>query len=82
MEDVLDVYMRSHNPARPLVCLDETSKQLVGETRTPEPMQSGRLARHDYEHKRKDVANMRRFVFAHRQAVAVSSTEQRPCIHA
>ena len=33
MEDVLAVYTRPHDPARPLVCLDETSKQLVGETR-------------------------------------------------
>ena len=38
MEDVLDVYTRPHDPARPLVCLDETSKQLVAETRTSEPM--------------------------------------------
>ena len=52
MEDVLDVYTRPRDPARPLVCLDETSKQLVGETRTPEPMQPGQPARHDYEYKR------------------------------
>jgi hypothetical protein len=35
MEDVLCVYTRPHDPARPLVCLDETSKQFVAETRTP-----------------------------------------------
>jgi hypothetical protein len=35
MEDVLEVYTRPHDPARPLVCLDETSKQLVAETRAP-----------------------------------------------
>jgi hypothetical protein len=58
MEDVLDVYTRSHDLARPLVCLDETSKQLVGETRTPEPMQPGRPARHDYEYKRNGTANI------------------------
>ena len=58
MEDVLDVYTRPHDPARPLVCLDETSKQLVAETRTPEPMQPGQPARHDYEYKRNGVANM------------------------
>ena len=52
MEDVLDVYTRRRDPARPLICLDETSKQLVAETRTPEPMQPGRPARHDYEYKR------------------------------
>jgi hypothetical protein len=58
MEDVLDVYTRPHDPARPLVCLDETSKQLVAETRTPEPMQPGQPARHDYEYKRNGVASL------------------------
>jgi len=58
MEDVLDVYTRPHDPARPLVCLDETSKQLVAETRTPEPMQPGQPARHDYEYKRNGTANL------------------------
>jgi hypothetical protein len=58
MEDVLDVYKRPHDPARPLVCLDEVSKQLVEETRTPKPMQPGQPARHDYEYKRNGTANM------------------------
>ena len=58
MEDVLDVYTRPHDPARPLVCLDETSKQLVAETRTPEPMQAGRPARRDCEYKRNGTANI------------------------
>jgi len=58
MEDVLDVYTRPHDAACPLVCLDETSKQLVGETRTPEPMRPGRLARHDHEYKRNGTANL------------------------
>lgn len=58
MEDVLDVYTRPYDPARPLVCLDETSKQLVVETRKPEVMQPGRPARHDYEYKRNGVANI------------------------
>jgi DDE superfamily endonuclease len=58
MEDVLDVYTRPHDPARPLVCLDETSKQLVAETRTPEPMRPGQPARHDYEYKRNGTANL------------------------
>ena len=58
MEDVLDVYTRAHDPARPLVCLDETSKQLVSETRTPEPMRAGQPARHDYEYKRNGTANL------------------------
>ena len=57
MENVLDVYKRPHDPARPLVCLDETSKQLVEETRAPIPMQPGQPARYDYEYKRNGVAN-------------------------
>ncbi len=58
MEDVLDVYTRPHEPARPLVCLDETSKQLVAETREPLPMLPGQPARHDYEYKRNGTANL------------------------
>ena len=58
MEDVLEVYQRPHDPARPLVCLDETSKQLVDETRTPLPVRPGQPARHDYEYKRNGTANL------------------------
>ena len=58
MEDVLVVYTRPHDPARPLVCLDETSKQLVAQTRTPELMRPGQPARHDYEYKRNGTANL------------------------
>lgn len=58
MEDVLDVYTRPHDPEKPLVCLDETSKQLVAETRTPVPMIEGRPARIDYEYERNGTANV------------------------
>ena len=58
MEDVLEVYTRPHDPSQPLVCLDETSKQLVAETRQPMPMQPGRPARHDYEYERNGTANL------------------------
>ena len=58
MEDTLEVYHRPHDPDRPLVCLDETSKQLVAETRTPLPMLPGQPARYDYEYKRNGTANM------------------------
>ena len=57
MEDVLEVYQRPHDPQRPLVCLDETSKQLIVETRAPIPAKQGRKARHDYEYQRNGVAN-------------------------
>jgi hypothetical protein len=58
MEDVLDVYKRPYDPRRPNVCLDETSKQLIGETRTPVPGYPGQPARYDYEYKRNGVANL------------------------
>jgi len=58
MEDVLEVYTRPHDPARPLLCLDETSKQLVAETRTPLPAQPGRPARYDYEYERNGTASL------------------------
>lgn len=58
MEDVLEVYTRPHDPDRPLVCLDETSKQLIAETRTPIPMKPGRPVRCDYEYERNGVANL------------------------
>jgi len=56
MEDVLDVYTRPYDPRRPQVCLDETSKQLVAETRTPLPTAPGRPARFDYEYDRRGVS--------------------------
>jgi hypothetical protein len=49
MEDVLEVYQRAHDPDRPVVCLDETSKQLIKETRVPIPARPGHPVRHDYE---------------------------------
>jgi hypothetical protein len=57
MEDVLDVYQRPLNPARPLVCLDETSRQLLADTREPLPVSPGRPARHDSEYVRGGVVN-------------------------
>ena len=58
MEDVLSVYTRPRDPDRPVVCLDETSKQLIAETRVPIPMKPGRPARLDYEYARNGVANL------------------------
>jgi DDE superfamily endonuclease len=58
MEDVLEVYQRPHDPQRPVVCLDETSKQLIVETRAPIAAAPGRKARHDYEYERNGVANL------------------------
>jgi hypothetical protein len=58
MEDVLETYQRPRDPERPLVCLDETSKQLTAETRAPIPAKPGRPARRDYEYERNGVANL------------------------
>jgi len=58
MEDVLDVYKRPYDPKRPMLCLDETSKQLIGETRTPVSAAPGREARYDHEYKRNGTANL------------------------
>ena len=58
MEDVLEVYQRPYDAERPVVCLDETSKQLIGETRTPVPAEPGRVRRIDYEYERKGTANL------------------------
>jgi hypothetical protein len=58
MEDVLDVYTRPYDPRRPLVCMDEASKQLLRDARTPQPSRPGRPARVDYEYEREGVANL------------------------
>ncbi len=58
MEDVLEVYHRPFDPERPVVCLDEASKQLIGETRLPLPAEPGRPERFDYEHVRHGTANL------------------------
>jgi len=57
MEDVLAVYHRPHDSTRPVVCLDETSRQLLGEVRPPTPPAPGRAARHDPEYERGGVVN-------------------------
>lgn len=58
MEDVLDVYHRPYDASRPLICLDETCKQLVGEVRAPLPTSPGQPARYHHEYVRNGVANV------------------------
>lgn len=77
MEDVLDVYHRPYDPRFPQVCMDETSKQLVGETRTPLPAARGQRARIDYEYERRGVRNLFRFVEPLRGWRHVRVTERR-----
>ena len=57
MEDVLDVYHRPYDPERPVVCMDEASKQLIAEVRQPLPAQPGHTAKYDSEYERRGTAN-------------------------
>jgi hypothetical protein len=58
MEDVLDLYAEPYDPSKPTVCVDETSKQLIGETRQPLGPHPGQLARYDYEYERHGTRNL------------------------
>jgi len=66
MEDVLDLYSEPYDPNRPVVCFDETSKQLVSEKRSPIPAKAGRRERFDYEYQRNGTRNL--FMFCEPQA--------------
>ena len=66
MEDVLDLYGEPYDPKRPVVCFDETSKQLVAEKRFPIPAKPGRPRRFDYEYKRNGTRNL--FLFCQPRA--------------
>ena len=58
MEMVLDVYKRPFDPRNPVVCMDESPKQLIAETRIPVPCSPGKPARYDYEYKRCGMCNI------------------------
>jgi hypothetical protein len=58
MEDVLAIYKRPRDLDFPLVCLDETSKQLLADTRASIPMKPGQPERRDYEYQRNGTANL------------------------
>ena len=58
MEDVLDVYTRPYDAQRPVVCMDETFKQLIGQTREPLPMRVGDVERFDHVYVRNGVASL------------------------
>lgn len=79
MEDVLEVYQRPYDPLRPQVCVDETCKQLVGETRLPLLAGPGRPLRYDFEYVRNGTANL--FLafepLAGQRQVAVTATRRR-----
>ena len=58
MEDVLEIYQRPEDATNPVVCVDETSKQHIKETRQPLPIVEGSPRRYDYEYQRNGVSNM------------------------
>jgi len=58
MEMVLDVYKRPFDPLYPVVCMDESPKQLIAETKVPIPASPGHSSIHDYEYKRCGVCNI------------------------
>lgn len=80
MEDVLDVYERPYNLALPVVCFDETSKQLVGHTRAPLPARPGSARRIDDEYKRCGTANIFVAVEPLTGDVVTRATERRTAI--
>lgn len=79
MEDVLDLYGEKPDKLRPVVCFDETPRQLIGESRVPVPPKPGRPARFDYEYVRNGTANVFMFVDAHRSWRHAKVTERRAC---
>ncbi len=80
MEDVLDLYQQPYDPNAPLICMDETSKQLVAETRTPLPPTPGAPARTDYEYERRGVASICMFTEPLRNWRWVPVTNQRTAV--
>lgn len=62
MEDVLELYHEPYDPRYPIVCFDESSKQLIKETRQPLPAQPGQVRRYDYEYERNGTRNL--FMFS------------------
>jgi len=58
MEDVLDLYEQPYDPLKPVICFDETPKQLVLHKRLPLPPQPRRVERYDYEYRRNGVSNV------------------------
>ena len=80
MEDVLDLYAETPNPARPLVCFDETPVQLIGEVRQPVPAQPGQRERYDYEYRRNGTVNLFVTFDPHRGWRNVKVTDRRAAV--
>jgi transposase len=79
MEDVLELYAETPDEQRPVVCFDETPRQLIGESRVPVAPKPGRPARFDYEYVRNGTANVFMFVDVHRPWRHAKVTDRRTC---
>jgi transposase len=80
MEDVLTLYAEEADPKRPVVCFDETPRQLIGEERIPIRAEPGKRARFDYEYVRNGTANVFMFVDVNRPWRHAKVTDRRTCI--
>jgi transposase len=80
MEDVLQLYAEIPDPRRPVVCFDETPRQLIGEARVPIPAEPGKPRRVDYEYVRNGTANVFMFIDVNRPWRHAKVTDQRTCI--
>jgi len=80
MEDVLDVYQLPYDATRPVVCFDESSKQLVGHARTPIPARPGVAARVDDEYTREGTANIFAAIEPITGSAIVEVTERRTAV--
>lgn len=80
MEDVLELYAEPPDPRRPVVCFDETPRQLIGEARVPIRAEPGKPRRSDYEYVRNGTANVFMFVDVNRPWRHAKVTDRRTCI--
>jgi transposase len=79
MEDVLELYAEAPDAQSPVVCFDETPRQLIGESRVPVVAKPGKPARFDYEYVRNGTANVFMFIDAHRPWRHAKVTDRRTC---
>jgi transposase len=80
MEDVLDLYADPPDPTRPVVCVDESPTQLIGEVRQPIPPEPGQVERYDYEYRRHGTLNLFVLLDAHRPWRRVTVSERRTAV--
>jgi len=80
MEDVLALYAERPDPRRPVICFDETPRQLIGEERVPVKAEPGKRRRYDYEYVRNGTANVFMFVDANRSWRHAKVTDRRTCL--